>query len=154
MVLAPGAAWATKRWAASHFRELAASWDGPVSVLGGPGEEALCAEVAGTSAEIVVERGFDRTIELLGRARVVVSGDTGLMHLGGACGARVVAVFGSTHPDDGFFCSPGEVVQRDLACRPCTLHGRQACPLGHLQCMDIGVTRVLEAVRRVWDGAS
>jgi heptosyltransferase-2 len=118
-----------------------------VTALGGPGDDGLCELIGG---EVLVERGFDRTLDLLARTRVIVANDSGLLHLGGACGARAVAIFGPTHPDDGFFAWPGQVVQRDLWCRPCTLHGRDACPLGHHACMDIAVDSVLAAVRKEW----
>ena len=149
--IAPGASTQAKRW--QGFAELARRWDGPVAVLGGPGEEAACAGVvqAVPGAEIAVEAGFLRTLDLLARTRVAVAGDTGLLHLAGAAGARVVALFGPTHPDDGFFAVPGEVVQVDLACRPCTLHRRARCPLGDHACMaEIGVDQVLAAARRQW----
>jgi ADP-heptose:LPS heptosyltransferase len=152
LAVAPGAAWATKRWRVDGFRAVVAAWDGPVVVVGGPGEEALCAAVAAgrPGVEVVCERGFDRTIDALGRAKVALAGDTGLMHLAGACGAAVVAVFGSTHPEDGFWVYDGEVVERGLACRPCTLHGRNDCPIGTFACMDIAPDVVLAACKRVW----
>jgi len=121
-----------------------------VHVLGGPGEEALVAEVAAAVPGSVAtcEAGFERTLDVLAGCAVAVAGDTGLMHLAGACGVAVVALFGPTHPDDGFFVYPrGSVVERDLPCRPCTLHRIEACPKGHHGCMDISVDEVWKAVR-------
>jgi ADP-heptose:LPS heptosyltransferase len=137
LAVLPGAAWATKRWAPERFRELSSRWNGPVVV-----------------ADIVVEAGFERTIAALLGCRVAVGCDSGLLHLAGACGARAVAVFGSTHPDDGFFTWPGEAVQRELSCRPCTLHGRSFCPLGDALCLDVPVDAVWGAVRRAWDACA
>jgi heptosyltransferase-2 len=59
------------------------------------------------------------------------------MHLAAARGTRVVALFGSTSPVLGF-APAGEghlVLCREEPCQPCTLHGRDACPLGHFDCM-------------------
>lgn len=150
LALVPGAAWATKRYAPDRFIEVGRAWEGKVVVLGGPGEEEVCQRVADAlpGSTCVVERGFDQTLAFLGRTRVAVTGDTGPMHLAGACGARVVALFGPTHPDDGFFVYPGEVVQQDLDCRPCTLHRQPSCPLGHGRCMDHPPTSVIAAVMR------
>ncbi len=150
LALLPGAAYAPKRWDAARFAELGRAWAGPVVVLGGPGEEGLVAEVTRQipGAASVVEAGFDATIDALAGCRVAVGGDTGLLHLAGACGVPLVALFGPTHPSDGFFVYPGEVVQRDRWCRPCTLHRRERCPLGHNACMDLPVEAVLAAVRR------
>ncbi|MFT4622825.1 MAG: hypothetical protein ACI8PZ_001481 [Myxococcota bacterium] len=150
LVLAPGAAWAPKRWSVSGFAEVGREWSGPVAVLGGPGEGLLVNEVVARipGAIGVAEHGFGQTLEVLARARVAVAGDTGLMHLAGAAGVPVVALFGPTHPADGFWVYPGEVVQRERWCRPCTLHRISSCPLGHGRCMRIAPERVVEAVLR------
>lgn len=150
LALIPGAAFPAKQWDPMRFARVGRSWEGPVVVLGGPGEEALVATVAAEvpGASTCVERGFDRTLDWLARCRVAVAGDTGGMHLAGAAGAAVVALFGPTHPSDGFFVYPGEVVQRRLWCRPCTLHRRERCPLGHHRCLDLAAAEVVEAVRR------
>jgi heptosyltransferase-2 len=150
LALIPGAAFAAKRWSPARFAAVGRAWPGPVVVLGGPGEDALVGEVAAgvPGAEICVEQGFDQTLAHLARTRIAVAGDTGGMHLAGAAGCAVVALFGPTHPADGFFVYPGEVVSRDLWCRPCTLHRRQTCPLGHHRCMDLGADAVIAAVRR------
>jgi ADP-heptose:LPS heptosyltransferase len=151
LALIPGAAWGPKRWDPSGFAALGARWSGPVAILGGPDERALVQQVHRLlpGAQVVCELGFARTLDVLGRTLVAVAGDTGLMHLAGASGAAVVALFGPTHPSDGFFVYRGEVVQRlDLDCRPCTLHRLDACPLGHHRCMALDSERVWEAIVR------
>lgn len=150
LAVIPGAAWATKQWGADRYAAVARAWRGPVVILGGPDDAALCAEVAAAvpGAKVVCERGFDATIDALAGASVAVGGDTGLVHLAAACGARPVALFGPTHPDDGFAAWPGEVVSVARWCRPCTLHGRASCPLGHHACMAIAVESVVAAVER------
>jgi len=151
LALLPGATWATKRWAPERFSAVGRAWDGPVVVLGSMAERTLCAGVADgvPGATVLCEDGFDQTLEALTRVRVAVGNDSGLLHLAGACGIPVVAVFGSTHPDDGFFAWPAEVVQEEVGCRPCTLKGRVRCPLGDLRCLEIEPERVIAAVERV-----
>jgi len=150
LALVPGAAWPLKRAPVSLLGAIGREWSGPVVVLGGPEEqaevEAVCSEVPGAVG--LAERGFAETIEVLGRAAVTVCGDTGLMHLAGACGGAVVALFGPTHPDDGFFVYPGAVVQRELDCRPCALHRIRTCRRGDHGCMALEVESVREAVAR------
>ena len=84
---------------------------------------------------------------LLARAACVVTSDSGPMHLASAVGTPVVAIFGSSVPAFGFTpAGPHDRVLavEDLACRPCGVHGRQSCWLGHWRCL-----RDLEPVRLV-----
>jgi ADP-heptose:LPS heptosyltransferase len=88
---------------------------------------------------------------LLARARVVVSGDTGVMHMATGVGTPVVALFGPTVEQFGFFPyrAASIVLQRDLACRPCSSTGTPRCPLGHHRCLvDIAPAEVAGAVER------
>ena len=152
LLLVPGAAHGPKRPPVGLLAAAGRAWEGPVTVLGGPGEEALAAELQGLvpDASVVVEEGFEATLEAMGRGAAVVSGDTGLMHLGAACGCPVVALFGPTHPADGFGVHDGVIVQRDgLSCRPCALHRVDRCAMGDRLCMDLPEERLLAALRQV-----
>ncbi len=85
---------------------------------------------------------------VISMARAVVSGDTGPMHLARCLGVPVVALFGPTIPEFGFGPLPGQgvVLERDLKCRPCSLHGEKPCPYG-LECLTaIGPEEVAEAL--------
>jgi len=152
LLLVPGAAHGPKQPPIPLLAAAGRAWEGPVTILGGPGEEALAAELQGKvpGAVVRVEEGFDGTLEVMGRGAAILSGDTGLMHLGAACGCPVVALFGPTHPADGFGVHDGAVVQRDdLSCRPCALHRIDRCAMGDHRCMDLGEERVLSALRQV-----
>jgi ADP-heptose:LPS heptosyltransferase len=86
---------------------------------------------------------------LLGRCQAVVTNDSGVMHLAVALGVPVLALFGSTVLDLGFgpIGSRDRVLQRDLACRPCAVHGARFCWLGHERCLkEITPERVMESV--------
>ena len=148
LALVPGGSTTLKAPRAEHLVALAHRWPGPVAVLGGPGEEAL---VEGLAAQIpgaraVAEQGFARTLDVLATTAVVVGGDTGLMHLAAACGRRTVVLAGPTHPDDGFLRWPSSiVVQRELPCRPCTLHRGRTCRLGDRRCLDLDPAEIWRA---------
>lgn len=143
LLLAPGAAHATKRW--PYWRALAAAWGGPVRALGGPDDEAAVRAIGG-----VCEAGFERTLAAMDGGCALVAGDTGLLHLGAAVGLPVIGVFGPTTSLDGFWCHAGAVVELPLPCRPCSRFGGPECPVGDHACMrDISVEQVLAAVRRV-----
>jgi heptosyltransferase-2 len=152
VALAPGSIWGTKRW--PGYTELVTRLDGPVVVIGGPEDASLAAQVAGAAPHRAHSAAGELSLRvsaaLLERARVLVTNDSAPLHLAGAVGTRVVAVFGPTVPSFGFGPRGGadRVVQRDgLECRPCSRHGPQVCPLGHHRCMhEIGVEQVVEAV--------
>jgi heptosyltransferase-2 len=152
VALAPGSIWGTKRW--PGFDALARRIEGPVVVIGGPGDAALATRVAdaapGRAHSAAGTLSLRETGALLERARVLVTNDSAPLHLAGAVGTPVVALFGPTVPSFGFGPrgSRDRVVQRDgLACRPCSRHGPQVCPLGHHRCMnDIAVEEVMETV--------
>jgi heptosyltransferase-2 len=121
-----------------------------VVVLGGPGEKALVDEIAAAipGAVAVADAPFDDVLRAIGRARVAVAGDTGLLHLCGAAGVPLVGLFGPTTSADGFWCHDGTVLETTLPCRPCSRHGREACPMRDHLCMQaLGVDAVLSAAR-------
>ena len=142
-VLAPGAAHATKRWPPAHWLALAerlrAAGLSPV-VVGGPDDRGLAQQLAagghGTSA--AGELSLQETGALLARARLAGSGDTGVMHMATGVHTPVVALFGPTVRQFGFFPyqSRSVVLERPLDCRPCSAMGSRRCPLGHHRCLD------------------
>jgi len=158
--LAPGAAHATKRWPVAHWSALAerlgTAGYRPV-VVGGPEDRGLAqqlvAEGGGNSvASAAGEFSLQETGALLARARVVVSGDTGVMHMATGVGTPVVALFGPTVAQFGFFPyrAPAAVLERALDCRPCSATGTAACPLGHHRCLtDITPEEVAATVERL-----
>ena len=73
------------------------------------------------------------------RAEYLLTNDTGLMHMATALDRKVIAVFGPTVKEFGFFPFPdkAEVVENlDVRCRPCSYHGTDWCPKKHFRCME------------------
>ncbi|MDX6768138.1 MAG: glycosyltransferase family 9 protein [Elusimicrobiota bacterium] len=151
----PGAAWATKRWLPERYAALCAALrgEGLVPVLvGGPADAALAKGIAeaGGAADLTGKTDLADLKALMGRLSLFVTNDSGPMHLAAAAGVPVVAVFGATTRELGFFpYGPGHrVVEAELACRPCGLHGGRDCPEGHFLCMKlVTVPQVLAACR-------
>jgi len=143
IALAPGAAHLTKRWPEEHWQELVArlgqGWD--VVVLGGKAEERIGCEIAdmanGQGVSAAGQFGHDTNAAILKRAKLLVVGDTGLLHLATAVGTPVVGLYGPTVEAFGFFPynAKASVVQLDLPCRPCSAQGSAQCPLKHHHCM-------------------
>jgi len=156
IVVAPMAAHATKRWPVENWQALVkrlTAADADVVVVGGAQDAPTCTAVAEPGRERAFsaagEMGLQGTGSLLARARVSVAGDTGAMHMSTAVRTPVVALFGPTVEALGYFPYRAEatVIQRGLACRPCSKMGGPACPLGHHRCLrDIDVEEVAGAV--------
>ncbi|MGF1713496.1 lipopolysaccharide heptosyltransferase II [Photobacterium chitinilyticum] len=87
-------------------------------------------------------------VDLLASCEIVISNDSGLMHIAAAVGTKIIAVYGSTSPD---YTPPlsqqVEIVHTDISCRPCF---KRECPYGHLKCLnDLPPSRVIEAVEKL-----
>ncbi len=158
LALAPGAAWPTKRWPAERFAqaaaELASRHELKVILLGSGKDLDACEQVGKylgqknclNLAGRLPLRGSAAAVE---KSRILLTNDTGLMHIATAVGTPVVAIFGCTTRHLGYFpyrAGKAKVIETNLYCRPCTHNGRKRCPLGHFRCMkDIGAEMVLEA---------
>jgi len=162
LAVAPGAAWPTKRWPAEFFAEAAAGLAErhglKVILLGSEKDLDVCEQVVEylgqknclNLAGKLSLRGSAAAVEA---SKILLSNDTGLMHIATAVGTPVVAVFGCTTSHLGYFpyqAAKAKVVETKLYCRPCTHNGRRRCPLGHFRCMrDIKVERVVNAAEEL-----
>ncbi len=157
-VLCPGAEYGvTKRWPTEHFASLAQQIinnepDAHVILLGSKGDHAL-----GESIQAQVQNAtqihnwcgntsLDEAIALIGMSKVLISNDSGLMHIGAALKVSQVAIFGSSDPHHTPPLSDkAKVIWLNLPCSPC--HKRE-CPLGHLKCLkDILPENVMSAIQ-------
>ncbi len=160
----PGSKHFTKRWQKEKFAEVAVrsaqEFNAKVLLFGGKEEKDDCDFVADEIRRRVSERSvtnFAGELTLLETAAamefcdVVVTNDSGLMHLAAAKQRKIVSVFGSTVKEFGFAPYGTEAIvieNNDLDCRPCTHIGRKDCPKGHFKCMvDITADEVTTAVR-------
>lgn len=126
-VVHPGAGWGNKvyppeRWG-EVARRLERSADLPTAVAVAPGEEALAAAVAaaaGGAARPVPAPDLPALAALLRRARLVLGGDTGPIHLAHALGRPVLSVLGPTDPErHGPYRAPGSALAVRLPCSFC-----------------------------------
>jgi heptosyltransferase-2 len=110
-------------------------------VIGATADAPLAAQVTGATDRAASAAGrldLQAVGALVQRARVVVSGDTAAMHIATAVGTPVVALFGPTVRQFGFFPyrARARVLERALPCRPCSSKGGPRCPLGHHHCLS------------------
>jgi heptosyltransferase II len=143
-VLAPGAEYGpAKRWPIDYFAQLARNLHAQgmaIWIVGGEKDrtigDAMARETKLTLHNLCGNTSLDEAISLIDAATVVVSNDSGLMHIAAALGKPQVAVFGSssaTHtPPLNARARVAEIPVKDLPCRPCFA---RECPLGHFRCM-------------------
>ncbi len=150
VVLSPGGGWLSKCWPAERYGQLALRLHeehGMKTVINfGPGEESLAERVgaaAGEAMPLLHSAGFGDLMALLQRARCVVAGDTGPMHLADALGTRVVAIFGPTDlARNGPFLAKGLVLRsRNVK----STYKREDAP--HPSLLEISVDDVMKALR-------
>jgi ADP-heptose:LPS heptosyltransferase/Mg2+ and Co2+ transporter CorA len=145
VILHPYATHSRKEWPAAYWRELILKLErhGLNFLVVGQGEPLPGLYVPGAAPDA---RDFSNATSLrelcaiLERGSVLVTGDSGPMHLGVGVGLPVLALFGPTTREWGFYPPEGKnkVLELNMPCRPCSLHGGDACP-GDGGCMN-GIT--------------
>ena len=140
-VFCPGAEYGpAKRWPTAYYAEIArrllqrgyAVW-----LIGSGKDKAVADDIYGLAGSrcdnLCGSTDLDDAIALLGCAQLVISNDSGLMHLAAALNRPMLALFGSSSPQ---FTPPlsaqARVIKLDIECNPCF---KRECPLGHFNCM-------------------
>jgi len=149
-------------WPPERFAESAAALGlrhgAGIVLFGSAAEAERCTSVVERMASLAPSVAALSTAGMLSLAEtaaamdccdVILTNDSGLMHIAAARKRKIVAVFGSTVRQFGFYPPAGQsivVEEHDLGCRPCTPIGRASCPRGHFRCMlDIVPARVITA---------
>ncbi|MDF1782483.1 MAG: lipopolysaccharide heptosyltransferase II [Alcanivoracaceae bacterium] len=164
MALCPGAEFGpAKRWPDEHYAALATKqlqegWQ--VWIFGSAKDREVAELIVAQVPEkfrnrvkiLAGQTSLAEAVDLMAQANVVISNDSGLMHIAAALGRPLVAVYGSTSPD---FTPPlaqqMEVVRLGLECSPCF---KRECPLEHLNCLrQLSPDIVFAAVQRLLQDA-
>lgn len=141
LALCPGAEYGpAKRWPAEHYAELAKQklaqgWS--VCLFGSEKDQAVGAQInrltAGACRDFTGRTTLGEAIDLMSLADVVVSNDSGLMHVAAALDKKLIAIYGSSDPG---FTPPlneqAKIIDLHLDCSPCFA---RKCPLGHSHCL-------------------
>ncbi len=158
LCLAPASVWHTKQFPASQWEKFIREipQDYVIYLLGSPSDQELCASIRQNSdpdrvSNLAGQLGLLASAALMEHAQMNFVNDSAPMHLASAMNAPVCAIFCSTIPEFGFgpLSETRYIVEvkESLACRPCGLHGKRACPEGHFRCaLDIDIRQLLDCI--------
>ncbi len=161
ILINPSSVWETKRWPEYKFASLIDKLYSEYSVtpvlIGSGKEKEYCdkiKEIAGDAKclNMAGKTSLDELVWLIKKSDILITNDSGPMHIATALGVWVVAIFGPTTRELGFFpySEKSIVLEKDLLCRPCRLHGSRKCPHSHFLCMKlIKVEEVIKAVQKI-----
>jgi lipopolysaccharide heptosyltransferase II len=141
--LCPGAKHFTKRWSTEYFIELGKKLEASgykVVLFGGLSEAVITGEI-GNKLMNAINLCCDSILQAgtnMKMCKAIYTNDSGAMHLATAVEVPVIAFFGSTVREFGFYpyrAKSIELENKNLSCRPCTHIGRNSCPKIHFKCM-------------------
>ena len=143
--MSPGSVWETKKMPTQNWIDLinAVPTNYTIYLMGAPNEKDLCAEILSGSSRgdvfnIAGQLNLLEAAALIKGARLNYVNDSAPMHLASATNAPVAAIYCSTIPAFGYgpLSDTQFIVEtlEPLPCKPCGLHGKTACPLGHFKC--------------------
>ncbi len=154
----------TKQWPAERFIDLGEilvkQYNVTILILGDVKDRELCKMIASCindrlhkvkAYSYAGELTILESAALMSSCSVVVTNDSGLMHIAAALKKKIVAIFGSTVKEFGFYPYKTDFIiveKKELDCRPCTHIGKQKCPRKHFLCMEL-IT--VEEVRNAFD---
>ncbi len=135
----------TKRLPAGKVVELCQSIGIPIVLIGGKWEVPMSVEIerlAGSHVlNLVGKTSVNQSADLIRKARVVLTNDTGMMHIAAAFGKKILSFWGNTIPEFGmvpYMPHPSSEIMevKGLKCRPCSKLGFSKCPRNHFHCME------------------
>ncbi|MBC8033625.1 MAG: glycosyltransferase family 9 protein [Chitinophagaceae bacterium] len=160
-----GATYHTKRYPVHKLKEFCQQMDHPVVLLGGKEDQENGIAISAVDPVKIYNAcgkfSLHESADIIKKAKVVITNDTGLMHIAAAFKKPVVSLWGNTVPAFGMYPyyginflshqpdAPFDVLEvKNLHCRPCSKIGYQKCPLGHFKCMErIEVPLLLSATK-------
>lgn len=159
VVFALAGTYFTKKIPLEKWVEMAKCSPLPILLLGGPTEKELGEKLMNEDLKQSVFNGcgsfnLNQSAALIQDAELVITGDTGLMHIAVAYKKKTISLWGNTIPEFGMYPYipqyPDRVTileNKDLKCRPCSKLGYDKCPKGHFDCMmQLDVSNVFRQI--------
>lgn len=147
VAFAIGAQFATKRLPTHKIISICKKISKPIILLGGKEDTIIGDEIASEVGDLIFNAcgkySLNQSASLVKQSKVLLTHDTGLMHIGAALGTKIISIWGNTIPALGMYPyypnNPEKFVvveNNELKCRPCSKLGHDKCPKGHFKCME------------------
>jgi len=145
IAIVTGARHATKQLPAEKIIRLCNEINKPMVLLGGPGDRETAEHIKKHARGIIMnacgQYNLNQSASLIRQSRVVITPDTGLMHIAAAFNKIIISLWGNTIPEFGMYPympDPGSYIFeiKGLRCRPCSKIGFNKCPRKHFRCMN------------------
>jgi ADP-heptose:LPS heptosyltransferase len=147
-----GAALNTKKYPLHKLKELCAIIDHPLILLGGKEDreegDAIAAQDPVKIYNACGKFNINESADLVRRSKLIITNDTGLMHIASAFRKPIISLWGNTVPEFGMYpyypqpatgaASSFDIMEvKGLPCRPCSKIGYDKCPKKHFKCMEL-----------------
>lgn len=143
-----GASYATKKMPLHQLIALCRHIEFPIVLLGGKEDAANGDDIANSRPGFIYNAcgqfNLNQSADIVRQANVIISHDTGLMHIAAAFQKRILSVWGNTVPALGMYPYYGNREGKNtsfevggLPCRPCSKIGYKSCPKKHFKCMEL-----------------
>lgn len=155
IAIAIGAAHNTKKLPVNKLKQLCSDINYPIILLGGK-EDIINGEAISKVDPVKIYNAcgkfsINESADIIRKSNLVISHDTGMMHIAAAFKKTVFSVWGNTVPSFGMYPYKTEykVFQvNKLWCRPCSKIGYDKCPMGHFKCMQkMNVDEITENIK-------
>jgi len=163
-----GGSYPTKQFPIDKWKQFIELIPYPIILLGGPDDKGAGDKIAEIDPIRVYNScgkfNLSESALLVKQARLIVTNDTGLMHIAAAFQKQIISIWGNTSPEMGMFpyfgnnnaksipSDKSHIIENvKLGCHPCSKLGHKKCPKSHFKCMnDLNLTEMAVLVKKIW----
>lgn len=135
----------TKKLTKEKLTAICSKIDKPIVLLGGPENRDEAEEIKNSLRKNIYNTcgkfNINQSASIVKQANVILTPDTGLMHIASAFKKKIISIWGNTVPEFGMYPylpnANSEIIEvKDLKCRPCSKIGFSQCPKKHFKCIN------------------
>ena len=150
----------TKKLTKEKLISICKNLDKPILLIGGPENKNEAEEIKNAVGNNIYNTcgvyNINQSASLVKQANVILTPDTGLMHIASAFKKKIVSIWGNTVPEFGMYPylshPDSEIIEvKDLKCRPCTKIGFKECPKKHFRCInDLDENQIVNKIKELY----